>query len=131
MKLREDFVRILFVIDDLDRCLPDTTLAMFESIKNHLSVNRAAYLLAINPQVVCCGIEAKYGAAGIAGREYLERIVDHAFLVPKSKTTKLVSFALGELKKALEVSHRRDDAGQRCRLDDQHNQQGPQPRFPQ
>ena len=37
-KNAKDEVRFVILIDDLDRCLPDTAIAILEGIKNHLTV---------------------------------------------------------------------------------------------
>lgn len=76
-------VRFVLLIDDLDRCLPDTTIALLENIKNHLTMNRLVYVMGLNPQVVYQGIRMKYAGLDINGREYLEKILNYTFYVPE------------------------------------------------
>ncbi len=76
-------VRFLILVDDLDRCLPDTTISILESIKHHLSVPNCIFVLAVNGRVVYQAIRRKYGSEGIDGREYLEKILNYAFYVPE------------------------------------------------
>lgn len=76
-------VRFLILVDDLDRCLPETTISILESIKHHLSVPSCIFVLAINGRVVYQTIRRKYGGEGIDGREYLEKILNYAFYVPE------------------------------------------------
>jgi hypothetical protein len=76
-------VRFLILVDDLDRCLPETTISILESIKHHLSVPRCIFVLAINGRVVYQTIRRKYGSETVDGREYLEKIVNYAFYVPE------------------------------------------------
>ncbi|MCE7948748.1 MAG: hypothetical protein DYG88_15095 [Chloroflexi bacterium CFX4] len=76
-------VRFLILVDDLDRCLPDTTISILESIKHHLSVPKCIFVLALNGRVVYQAIRRKYGGEGIDGREYLEKILNYAFYVPE------------------------------------------------
>ncbi len=76
-------VRFLILVDDLDRCLPETTISILESIKHHLSVPRSIFVLAINGRVIYQTIRRKYGGESIDGREYLEKIVNYAFYVPE------------------------------------------------
>ncbi|MBO9308530.1 MAG: hypothetical protein J7551_01970 [Chloroflexi bacterium] len=45
-------VRFLILVDDLDRCLPETTIGILESIKHHLSVPNCIFVLAINGRVI-------------------------------------------------------------------------------
>ncbi len=77
-------VRFVILVDDLDRCLPDTTIGLLESIKNYLAVdNRAIFVLGLNAKVVYQGIRHKYGGAAVSGREYLEKILNYTFYVPE------------------------------------------------
>ncbi|MDW8298791.1 MAG: P-loop NTPase fold protein [Anaerolineae bacterium] len=81
-------VRFLILVDDLDRCLPETTISILESIKHHLSVPRCIFVLAINGRVVYQTIRRKYGSEIIDGREYLEKILNYAFYVPEPTLNK-------------------------------------------
>lgn len=86
-------VRFLILIDDLDRCLPDTTIAILESIKNHLSAGPAIYMLGLNVRVVYQGIRHKYSGLDINGREYLEKILNYTFYVPEPNIDDVEKFA--------------------------------------
>jgi len=55
----------IFLIDDLDRCLPENTLKMLESIKLFLDVPSCAFVLAIDDDVVERGVIHHY-------RDYLK-----------------------------------------------------------
>lgn len=90
--------RLLFLIDDLDRCLPEKAVEMLESIKLFLDVEGCAFVLAIDDEVVERGILHRYrdylfqGSKGsvdkaltqlpITGAEYLEKIVQLPFRLP-------------------------------------------------
>jgi hypothetical protein len=76
-------VRFLILVDDLDRCLPETTISILESIKHHLSVPRCIFVLAINGRVIYQTIRRKYGSEMIDGREYLEKIINYSFYMPE------------------------------------------------
>ena len=41
--------RVVVLVDDLDRCLPDATVATLEAIKLFLSVKRMAFVIAADP----------------------------------------------------------------------------------
>jgi len=92
--LPSDAVRFVILIDDLDRCLPDTTIRMLESIKNYLTVPDAVFVLALNARVVYQGIRHKYGQSEVSGREYLEKILNYTFYVPEPDAEHLVAFAV-------------------------------------
>jgi len=91
--LPSDTVRFVILIDDLDRCLPDTTIRMLESIKNYLTVPDAVFVLALNARVVYQGIRHKYGQSEVSGREYLEKILNYTFYVPEPSMDNLKAFA--------------------------------------
>jgi hypothetical protein len=90
-------IRFVFLIDDLDRCLPETTIAILESIKNFLLVKNSIFVLALNAKVVYQGIKAKYQGLDIDGREYLEKILNYSFYVPEPALDQVKVFATGRL----------------------------------
>ncbi|GAB4574669.1 MAG: hypothetical protein Kow0077_22370 [Anaerolineae bacterium] len=94
-------VRFVFLIDDLDRCLPDTTIKLLESIKNHLSVPNAIFVLALNAAVVYKGIRHKYGGVEVSGREYLEKILNFTFYVPEPAPERVKAFAEAQIQQIL------------------------------
>ncbi|HIP28214.1 MAG TPA: hypothetical protein EYG82_03465 [Sulfurovum sp.] len=59
-------VNFVFLIDDLDRCLPENTLKMLESIKLFLDVPSCAFVLAVDDDVVERGVVHHY-------RDYLQQ----------------------------------------------------------
>jgi hypothetical protein len=84
-------------IDDLDRCLPDTSIAILESIKNYLTVNhRCIFVLGLNARILYHAVEHKYGGSPIVdGREYLEKILNYTFYVPEPKPNSIKDFVVG------------------------------------
>jgi len=53
-------LNLVFLIDDLDRCLPDKSVEMLEAIKLFLEVPGCAFVLAVDDQVVHRGIDYRY-----------------------------------------------------------------------
>jgi hypothetical protein len=106
--VQPETIRFVFLIDDLDRCMPDTVIAVLERIKNYLSVNRCIYVLGVNQYVVQQAIRAKYGAADVDGREYLEKIVNYAFHVPEPLPDSVKNFALERLNALIPEASDRD-----------------------
>lgn len=77
-----DDVRFVFLVDDLDRCLPENTLKMLESIKLFLDVAGCSFVLAVDDDVVERGVEHHY-------RDYLHRNDNHIYMnVPSQKVKK-------------------------------------------
>lgn len=87
-----DQVRFVLLIDDLDRCLPETTISILEGIKNHLTVDRCVFVLALNASVIYQAIQRKYSGMGIDGRAYLEKILNYSFYVPEPQKTDISRF---------------------------------------
>ncbi len=95
-------VNFVFLIDDLDRCLPENTLKMLESIKLFLDVPSCAFVLAVDDDVVERGVVHHYrdylniyhnkdteSAKGvlqhelpITGHEYLEKMIQLPMRLP-------------------------------------------------
>ncbi len=61
----EPKLNLLFLIDDLDRCLPEKAVQMLEAIKLFLDVPGCAFVLALDDEVVERGIAHRY-------RDYLQ-----------------------------------------------------------
>lgn len=53
-------LNLLFLIDDLDRCLPEKAVEMLESIKLFLEVEGCAFVVAVDDEVVARGIAHRY-----------------------------------------------------------------------
>jgi predicted KAP-like P-loop ATPase len=109
--LTED-VNFVFLIDDLDRCLPENTLKMLESIKLFLDVPSCAFVLAVDDDVVERGVVHHYkdylsiyhhkdtqDAKGvlqhelpITGHEYLEKMIQLPIRLPVIDTVNVREF---------------------------------------
>jgi hypothetical protein len=107
--IESDSVRFVILIDDLDRCLPDTTISVLESIKNFLSSRKAIFILGLNPKVVYQGIRVKYRGLDIDGREYLEKILNYTFYIPEPKLDHVANFATSKLQELVPDKTQRED----------------------
>ena len=76
-----DDVRFVFLVDDLDRCLPENTLKMLESMKLFLDVAGCSFVLAVDDDVVERGVEHHY-------RDYLQRHDNHIYMTLPCEETK-------------------------------------------
>jgi hypothetical protein len=92
-------LNLLFLIDDLDRCLPEKAVEMLESIKLFLEVPGCAFVVAVDDEIVGRGIQHRYrdylfegrtrseqvieaDKGPITGAEYLEKIIHLPVRVP-------------------------------------------------
>ena len=77
---------VVVFIDDLDRCMDDTIIYVFEAIRLFLQVSSTAFVLAANRDIVQAAIDRRYPAAKegdpALGKDYLEKIVQVEVVVP-------------------------------------------------
>ena len=72
--------KMIFLIDDLDRCNPENVVNMLESLKNFFFTPNCIFIISADRDVVTFGIRQKYhGSEFISGDEYLDKIVNLAF----------------------------------------------------
>jgi formylglycine-generating enzyme required for sulfatase activity len=82
-KARKKDKPLVFFIDDLDRCLPETMIRMLEGLKLYLDIPGCVYFLGLDHATVKKGIETKYAELAISDRDYLDKIVQMPFLIPR------------------------------------------------
>lgn len=76
--------RVVVLVDDLDRSLPDTVVETLEVIKLFLSVKRMAFVIAADEDNVANAIGRRLATTGqpITARHYMEKIVQVPVRVP-------------------------------------------------
>lgn len=81
--------RIVVFIDDLDRLEPRKAVELLEVLKLFLDCRHCVFVLAIDYEVVCRGVEAKYGALADSksdskekGRSFFDKIIQVPFKMP-------------------------------------------------
>lgn len=82
----DDVKVVIVLIDDLDRCLDDTVVDIFEAIRLFLQVSSTAFVIAAHREIVQAAIERRYPAAregdASLGKDYLEKIIQVEVTVP-------------------------------------------------
>jgi energy-coupling factor transporter ATP-binding protein EcfA2 len=81
--------RVYVLIDDLDRCLPETALGIFEAIKLFLDAPQCAYVIAVDRAVIRRGLELRYPAKSLDERRTLPPAVDPDEYIEKTVTLSL------------------------------------------
>jgi len=78
--------RIVVLIDDLDRCMPQNALSVLESVKLAMSRPGFVFVVAVSPRILHDYLRhkysAEYGVVTFTGAEYLEKIVQLPFYIP-------------------------------------------------
>lgn len=81
----DEITRVVVLVDDLDRCLPESVIGALEAIKLFLSVEKMGFVIAADERLVTHAIATRYQGATQAdrmAREYLEKIVQIPIRVP-------------------------------------------------
>lgn len=73
---------LIFVIDELDRCRPNYSVAILEQIKHFFSVPNIIFVLSIDKDQLGCAICGVYGSDKIDSDEYLKRFIDIEYSLP-------------------------------------------------
>lgn len=102
--LDEAKIRLVILIDDIDRLDRDETHAVFKLVKLSASFRHTAYVLAFDDAVVSAALGERYGAGGAsAGRAFLEKIIQVPLHLPPVDDNSLRHLALEGVENA--VSH--------------------------
>lgn len=73
--------KLIFIIDELDRCKPTFAIELLESIKHLFSINEIVFLIAVDKEQLSESIKAVYGS-GFDSRTYLQRFFDIKLHLP-------------------------------------------------
>ncbi|MFW5872112.1 MAG: KAP family P-loop NTPase fold protein [bacterium] len=110
-KFRDDFERLLekskidklvILIDDLDRCLPDRIIDNLEAIKLFLNVKNTAFVIGADPRIVRHAIEYRYKEKNIDTNaedkndrivnDYLEKLIQIPYNLPKLSDSEVETY---------------------------------------
>lgn len=78
--------RLVIVIDDLDRCSPDTIIPTLEAIKLFLFVPKTAFIIGADEELVRYAVRRRFpelpGDRREVGRDYLEKLIQFPIRIP-------------------------------------------------
>ncbi|KJK46525.1 hypothetical protein UK23_23290 [Lentzea aerocolonigenes] len=87
---------LVVIIDDLDRCLPEQTLQIVETVKLVLDEPGCVFLLAVDREIIEHAIAVKYKDLHAGGRElgetYFEKVVQLPYSLPPAAETRVEDF---------------------------------------
>ncbi|MFC4115836.1 KAP family P-loop NTPase fold protein [Nonomuraea zeae] len=109
-RLAEKGRRIVFFIDDLDRCEPDQIIDVLESIKLFLDLKNVFVLIALSKEVVDRGVSVKYQPFGFPDHaaiadDYLDKIIQLPLHLYPLGPAEVGGFIRGSLLGDLAVRH--------------------------
>ncbi|CAJ3967924.1 KAP P-loop protein [Burkholderia pseudomallei] len=94
--------RLVILIDDIDRLDRDETHAIFKLVKLSASFRHTSYVLAFDDAVVSAALGERYGAGdSLAGRSFLEKIIQVPLHLPPADENSLRQLALEGIQNAL------------------------------
>lgn len=78
---------VVVFIDELDRCLPDTVLEVFEAVRLFLFVEGMSFVIGADERLIQYSIKSKYkevpGNNLDIGKEYLEKVIQYPLCIPQ------------------------------------------------
>lgn len=89
--------RLVFLIDNLDRCSPENVVRLLESTKNFLDAPDCTWVFAMDSGVIASYIDRKYDDTQMDGNSYLDKIIPEQYHIPPVSWTgflKLVQAAI-------------------------------------
>jgi ribosomal protein L7/L12 len=87
-------VRLVFFIDDLDRCVPEQVLRVLEALKLFLNMPGCVYVLGVDRVALENSIRQRYQGSEVSEAEYLDKIVQLPFSIPPIAVEAMSSFVL-------------------------------------
>lgn len=100
--------RIVVFVDDLDRCSPEKTLEVFESIKVFLDIKGFIFILGLSREALDKLIVARYenmGLKDISGEDYIRKIIQVEIQIGKWDDTSIGDL-IDEISKGLDDKFR-------------------------
>ena len=87
---------LVVIIDDLDRCMPDTIIETLEAIKLFLYADRTAFILGADDRLIKYAVRRRFpelpGERVEVGRDYLEKLVQFPVRVPPLGRTEIETY---------------------------------------
>jgi energy-coupling factor transporter ATP-binding protein EcfA2 len=93
--------RLVFFIDDLDRCHPKQTVQVLEALKLYLDVPGSVYILGVDRGPLEAAIGTEYKDLDIAATSYLDKIVQLPFALPAISEEAMRSFVESKMPPSL------------------------------
>ena len=74
--------KLVFIIDELDRCRPNYAVSLLEQIKHFFSIDNIYFVLSIDKEQLGHAVRGVYGNIDINADEYLRRFIDIEYSLP-------------------------------------------------
>jgi predicted KAP-like P-loop ATPase len=88
--------KIVVLIDDLDRCSPDTVIGTLEAIKLFLFTKKTAFVIGADERLIKYAVKRRFpevpGENLEVGRDYLEKLIQYPIRIPALNTIELTTY---------------------------------------
>ena len=78
-------VKLVILVDDLDRCLPETAISTLEAMRLLLFVNRTAFIIAADEQMIRNGVRAHFNGVELSDglvTSYFDKLIQVPIKIP-------------------------------------------------
>lgn len=91
-----DVKKIIVLIDDLDRCHPDTVIATLEAIKLFLFSPKTAFIIGADERLIKYAVQQRFPKLSSenaeVGRDYLEKLIQFPVRIPSLNSMELYTY---------------------------------------
>jgi len=101
---KSEIKKLVVIIDDLDRCMPERLIENLEAIKLFLNVEKTAFIIGADPRIVRFAIEDRYKTDRIENsddpdsrnkrivNDYLEKLIQIPYILPKLSDSEVETY---------------------------------------
>lgn len=112
-------VTLVVLVDDLDRCLPDTAISTLEAMRLLLFLPRTAFIIAADEQMIRGAVRAHFGNVDLSDElvtSYFDKLIQVPVRVPRLGVTEVKGYLILLL---AELAEQRGDITGESRIDAQ------------
>lgn len=95
--LKDLDVTLVVLVDDLDRCLPNTAISALEAVRLLLLVPRTAFVIAADEDMIRSAVRAHFGQADISDdlvTSYFDKLIQVPLRVPRLGVNEVKSYVM-------------------------------------
>jgi len=81
---------LVIIVDELDRCRPDYSIKLLETVKHLFDIPNIAFILSIDKRQLCSAVKGFYGSDEINAEEYLKKFIDFEVSLPEPNIKKYI-----------------------------------------
>lgn len=90
-------VTLVVLVDDLDRCMPDTAISTLEAMRLLLFLPRTAFIIAADEQMIRSAVRVHFGSANLQDdlvTSYFDKLIQIPLRVPRLGVTEVKAYLM-------------------------------------